>query len=149
MFGAGQKNALGRFISLLKAVFSVDENKVFQRNSNDCAIACLAMLLDLKYSPVRAAVMDYFKNTLKKPFCGMTDDDDIEVAKRFGATIISRRVTRRNRRAVIDRLNGVRAILEVPALDGSGATYTLYSGLAISLWTRLVKIVSNIPVVVH
>lgn len=104
----------------------MDENKVYQRYSNDCAIACLAMLLDLKYSPVRAAVMDYFNNTLKKEFCGMTDDDDIAVAKRFGAVIKSKRVTRRNRRACIDRLTGVRAILEVPALDGSGDLHAVF-----------------------
>jgi hypothetical protein len=126
VFGVGQKNALVRFIFRLRAGFSVGKNRIHQKYEDDCAIACLAMLLDLPYRSVRAVVMDYFENTLKIPFRGLDYKDDKVISARLGADITAKRVSRKNRRRAISDLYGVRAILEVPALDGSDDLHAVF-----------------------
>ena len=85
-----------------------------QRSTNDCAVACLAMLLDESYANVRRLVDHYFARTLKKSFCGMNEDDDKAVAAALGEKAKVWYIRDKNRKAITRKLIGRRAMLCVP-----------------------------------
>lgn len=85
-----------------------------QRSTNDCGIACMAMLLDETYANVKEVVQDYFARVLRKKFCGMDENDDKAVAAAFGERVKKWSFNKKNRKAMITKLLDRRAILCVP-----------------------------------
>ncbi len=96
---------------------------IYQRRSDDCGIACTAMMLGVAYAKVKRAVDGYFKNVLKKEFDGIDFKDEKAIAAMFGETLRYTWVTRKNRKTIIAHLIGRRATLCVPGMGENPADW--------------------------
>lgn len=104
-----------------------DYDRISQKAPNDCGVCCLAMLLEMKYWPVRRAVNWHYKNTRKCRFDGMSVEDDAAVAKRLGFKLTTHTIYPSVRAPMIKRLHsGLRAILTVPSVNVKGEWHAVY-----------------------
>lgn len=89
---------------------------LYQRSTNDCGIACVAMLLGETYKAARAMTAHYFERVLGQKFDGITAEQLRGISSMFGERAKVWRITKANRKAVAQKLAGRSAILIVPAV---------------------------------
>lgn len=93
--------------------------RIRQKQSSDCGVACLAMLLELPYKTVKEAAyaLKRKQGYSGRSFPGLSYNDDKELTAMFGECMKIWWVGKKSRKAVIKRLQGRKAILCVPGMN--------------------------------
>lgn len=98
---------------------------IFQKHSNDCGIAALAMLFGTSYTFMRRKVLEQAESR-SEPFDGTTSTYVHGVALKLGRRIIVQRVPDFPVQTLAQNVRGYPAVLVCPALDGSEDFHAVY-----------------------
>lgn len=99
-----------------------------QKSPNDCAICCMAMLLEVSYNAVLKAARKHYKK-MGMRYNGMDDKDERAVADALGKPIkVWHTLTRESKDRAIRQLedNKVRGVLCVPSINTEGEYHAVF-----------------------
>lgn len=102
---------------------SIMTEYVQQRYMNDCGVACLAMLLDIPYTNLRAYVLAHFQRRGLRSIPGLSANDEMILAAKLGTRLRFIYVDDDNRQDAINVLSGRKAILGVPGRNCDNPDY--------------------------